>query len=191
MFHRTVSTLICSGTVLGLMMGAAHGEVVAAPSTGASSAPVLPYDAGTVRFLATSAQTGGRFAVVELVEKPGYMTPPHRHDHMDEAFYVLDGTLRVTMDGSTEDHPQGSFVIVPRGEVHAQGSGSDGPVRVLITMTPGGFEAFFAGRVELARHTQRGEPAFAEGMSTLLRENARWIQPADVSVRAPGSPGKD
>jgi quercetin dioxygenase-like cupin family protein len=185
------STLIISVVVLGSLIGLVHGEGVAAQSSGVADAPPSPYDAGTVPFLATSAQTLGRFAVVELAEKPGYMTPPHRHDHMDETFYVLDGTLRVTMEDSTMDHPQGSFVIVPRGTIHVQGSGPMDRSAVLITLTPGGFEAFFAGRVELARHTQRGEPAFAEGMSKLLRENARWIQPADVSVHGSASPGND
>jgi quercetin dioxygenase-like cupin family protein len=188
---RCKATLVISGVVLGLLGGAVRGAIVVAPSPATSGAPELSYDAGTVRFLATSAQTGGSFAVVELAEKPGYTTPPHRHDHMDETFYVLEGRLRVTMDGSTVDHPQGSFVIVPRGKVHSQGSGTDGPVRVLITLTPGGFEAFFAGRVELARHTRRGEPAFVEGMSKLLLENAQWIQPGDVPVRSSAMPGKD
>lgn len=135
-----------------------------------------PYDAGTVRFLLTSEQTDGRSAVVELIEKPGYLTPPHRHDPMDETFYVIEGVLRVTMDGKTVDHPAGSVVFIPHGTEHAQGSGSDQPVRVIITMSPGGFESFFAGRVELAKHTKRGEPAFDEGMMKLLRENSHWIQ---------------
>ena len=65
----------------------------------------------------------------------------------------------------------------PRGAVHSQGSADERPVRVVMTMVPGGFEAFFAGRVELARHTRRGEPGFEDGMWKLLRENERWIQP--------------
>lgn len=158
--------------------GLAIGKAADAPAHEAV-APAVPYDAGTVRFLANSEQTEGRYAVVEVEEQPGYLTPSHRHDHMDETFYVLEGVLRVTLDGVTRDHPAGSFVIIPRGAVHTQGSGSGQPVRAIITMTPGGFEHFFQGRVELARHTRRGEPAFREGMMKLVRENARWIQHAE------------
>ena len=113
----------------------AQSEPAAQPAP-ASPAP-QPYDAGTVRFLATSEQTGGRFAVVELAEQGGYMTPPHRHEHMDESFHVLEGVLRVTMAGRTVDHGPGSFVVIPRGVVHAQGSADDRPVRVVMTMVPG------------------------------------------------------
>ena len=153
----------------------AQAEPAAQPAP-APPAP-QPYDGGTVRFLTTSEQTGGRFAVVELAEQGGYLAPPHRHEHMDESFHVLDGVLRVTMAGTTVDHGPGAFVVIPRGVVHSQGSADDRPVRVVMTMVPGGFEAFFAGRVELARHTRRGEPGFEDGMWKLLRENERWIQP--------------
>ena len=161
-----------------------HVVLIAAFALAGAASASDTTDAGTVRFLATSEQTGGRFAVLEVEEKPGYLTPPHRHDAMDETFYVLEGVLRVTMDGKTVDHPAGSFVVIPRGKVHAQGSGTDKPVRVVITVTPGGFEGFFAGRVELARTARRGEPAFDEGMMKLLQENAQWLQPAEPPVPA-------
>lgn len=136
------------------------------------------YDAGSVRFLATSAQTGGRFAVVDVTENGGYFTPPHRHDSMDETFFVLEGTLRVVMHGRSIDYPKGSYVLIPRGAVHAQGSASQTePVRVIITMTPGGFEDFFTGRVELATRIPLGDPGFLEEMMALLQRNSKWIQP--------------
>src|SRR5690606_5964010 len=76
----------------------AQAEPAAQPAP-APPAP-QPYDGGTVRFLTTSEQTGGRFAVVELAEQGGYLAPPHRHEHMDERFHVLAGVLRVTMAGT-------------------------------------------------------------------------------------------
>ena len=48
----------------------------------------LTYDAGTVRFLATSVDTNGAWSLVELKEMPGYHTNLHRHNHTDEAFRV-------------------------------------------------------------------------------------------------------
>ena len=45
----------------------------------------LTYDAGTVRFLASSEDTNGAWSLVELTEKPGYKTRVHRHIYTDEA----------------------------------------------------------------------------------------------------------
>ena len=180
MQQRLLGLLVGVTMTLWAVPGATQAPVEQGPDPGTTRSVTVdpqPYDAGTVRFLATSEQTGGRFAVLELVEQGGYMTPPHRHDHMDESFHVLEGVLRVSLAGSTVDYGPGSFVLIPRGVVHAQGSASDQPVRVVMTLVPGGFEAFFAGRVDLARHTRRGEPGFDDAMGELLRENARWIQP--------------
>src|SRR3954465_2784997 len=49
------------------------------------------YDAGKVKFIATSEQTAGAYAVVELTEMPGYKTAWHRHNNCEEAFYVVEG----------------------------------------------------------------------------------------------------
>ena len=46
----------------------------------------LSYDAGTVRFLASSEDTNGAWSLVELTEKPGYKTRLHRHIYTDETY---------------------------------------------------------------------------------------------------------
>src|SRR5688572_24502767 len=50
----------------------------------------IPFDAGTIRFLATSKDTKGAYSLFELKERPGYKTAWHRHNHYDEAFYVME-----------------------------------------------------------------------------------------------------
>src|SRR5262245_60776143 len=57
----------------------------------------LPYDAGRMKFIASSEQTNGRYAVMELIEMPGYKTAWHRHPDADESFYVLEGTLTIKL----------------------------------------------------------------------------------------------
>jgi len=103
----------------------------------------LAYDAGTVRFLASSGDTNGAWSLVELTEMPGYKTNLHRHNHTDEAFYVLEGVLTVRIDTTVSEYPAGSYVLIPRGTLHAQGNGGKVPVRILLAMTPGGFERSF------------------------------------------------
>ena len=109
----------------------------------------LAYDAGTVRFLVSSEDTNGAWSLVELTEMPGYKTRLHRHNYTDEAYYVLEGVLTVKINDKTSEYPAGSYVLIPRGTPHAQGNPGKVPVKVLLTMTPGGFEQSFKDRVEL------------------------------------------
>jgi quercetin dioxygenase-like cupin family protein len=109
----------------------------------------LTYDAGTARFLVSSEETNGAWSLVELKEMPGYHTNLHRHNHTDEAFYVLDGVLTVNINGKISEYAAGSYVLIPRGTPHAQGNHGNTPARILLTMTPGGFERSFKDRIEL------------------------------------------
>jgi quercetin dioxygenase-like cupin family protein len=122
----------------------------------------LAYDAGTVRFLASSGDTNGAWSLVELTEMPGYKTNLHRHNHTDEAFYVLEGVLTVRIDATVSEYPAGSYVLIPRGTPHAQGNGGKVPVRILLAMTPGGFERSFKDRAELFKTAKLDEPDFRQ-----------------------------
>ena len=180
--------------VLALTMLAPLAGVAADPAAADATArvvalspeevPPVAYDAGVYRLLVPSAATGGRYAVIELVEGPGYATPWHRHDTMEERYYVAEGTLTVRSAEGTRDYPAGSYVVIPPGVVHAQGNGTDGPVRLLLTLTPGGFEEFFADRAELAKTVKRGDPQFLEKMIELAGRHGRWLQPADAPAGA-------
>ena len=75
----------------------------------------LTYDGGTARFLVSSEETHGAWSLAELKESPGYHTNLHRHNHTDEAFYVLEGVLTVTPGDKISDYAAGSYVLIPRG----------------------------------------------------------------------------
>ena len=122
----------------------------------------LSYDAGTVRFLASSEDTHGAWSLVELKEMPGYHTNLHRHNHTDEAFYVMEGVLTVKINDSLSDYPAGSYVLIPRGTAHAQGNRAKLPARILLTMTPGGFERSFKDRVDLFKTAKPSDPDFRQ-----------------------------
>ena len=51
-----------------------------------------------VTFKATGKDTGGAFALVELVGLPGSGPPPHIHHRVDEVYCLLEGELEV-LDG--------------------------------------------------------------------------------------------
>ncbi len=53
---------------------------------------------------ATGETTDGRFCLLEAVTMPaGLASPYHTHHNEDEAFYVLDGHVRVVCDGTWLD----------------------------------------------------------------------------------------
>ncbi|MGE5374166.1 MAG: cupin domain-containing protein [Bacteroidota bacterium] len=118
------------------------------------------YDAGTVRFLASSEDTKGAWSLLEVIEMPGYKTNLHRHDNTDEAFYVLEGELIIRINDTITEYPAGSYILIPRGTPHAQGNRKQAPVKILLTMTPGGFEQSFKDRVELFKKTKPDHPDF-------------------------------
>lgn len=157
--------------------GPAPAQVEPPLVVAADQAPAMPYDAGALRVLVPSTRTGGAYALLELQEQAPYRTPAHVHPGLDESFYVLEGTLALEM-GRSHVLPAGSWVHIPRGTVHAQGSAGDGVVRLLTRLSPGGFEQFFLDRVELARTIGREHPDFQQRMLEIVRRYPQWLGPA-------------
>jgi quercetin dioxygenase-like cupin family protein len=130
----------------------------------------LEYDAGTVRFLASSEETDGAWSQVEIKEMPGYKTRFHRHNNTDEAYYVLEGVLTAKIADKTYELPAGSYIVIPRGTPHAQGNLGKVPVKVLLTMTPGGFERSFKDRAELFKTVKPDNPDFRKMREELTKK---------------------
>jgi quercetin dioxygenase-like cupin family protein len=120
----------------------------------------FPYDAGSVKFIVSSDDTGGAWSLVEIIEMPGYHTNLHRHNHTSEAFYVLEGVLTVRINDKTVEYPAGSYVLIPPGTPHAQGNRGTVPAKLLLTMTPAGFEVSFKDRAELLKKMKPSDPDF-------------------------------
>jgi quercetin dioxygenase-like cupin family protein len=130
----------------------------------------LTYDGGTVRYLASSEDTHGAWSLVELTEKPGYKTRYHRHLYTDEAYYVLEGVLTAKIGDKTYTLPAGSYILIPHGTPHAQGNLGKVPVKVLLTMTPGGFEGSFRDRSTLIKTADPNDPNFVKQREKLMIE---------------------
>src|SRR5712691_12046643 len=63
------------------------------------------------------------------------IAPLHVHHRDDEAWYVLEGTLRVLVGKDEVEAHAGSGVFVPRGTAHTYWNPGPGPVRYLLVMT--------------------------------------------------------
>lgn len=53
------------------------------------------------------------YSLIHLTAPVGLETPYHVHEEEDEAFYVLDGNLRIVIDGRAVIATPGSYVFLP------------------------------------------------------------------------------
>src|SRR5437667_4962761 len=64
------------------------------------------------------------------------IAPLHLHQHDDEAWYVLEGVLRIQMGDAEVEAQAGSAVLVPRRTPHTYWNPGPGRTRYLLLMTP-------------------------------------------------------
>lgn len=89
-----------------------------------------------IRYLVDGAQTGG-LGLFEMKVPPGaHVPPPHSHTDNEECVYVLEGTLRYSVDDETRDLRPGDWMSTPRGSVHQFSNPGSGIARALVMMTP-------------------------------------------------------
>jgi len=55
----------------------------------------------------------------------------------------LEGTLNILVGERTVTATAGAFILVPRGTVHTFSNGGSAPAKVLVIISPAGFEQFF------------------------------------------------
>lgn len=85
---------------------------------------------------------GSDFVVAEWTAEPlpaGVLepiAPPHVHRNDDEAWYVLDGSLRFSLDGRESEVPAGGAALAKAGVVHTYWNAGPAAARYLLIMTP-------------------------------------------------------
>jgi quercetin dioxygenase-like cupin family protein len=130
-----------------------------------------------------SERTEGRFAVSEVTVQPGYASPPHVHHREEEAVYVLEGSLTVLLNGELVEGGPGSWFFFPRESPHSWIVGDRG-ARLLVMLSPGGFERFYA---------QYGTPAeegVAPGPPSVGRDEVEGIMSSEYGIElVPPPPG--
>jgi quercetin dioxygenase-like cupin family protein len=97
---------------------------------------------------ASGEDTGGAFALIEVLVPPQSGPPPHRHRREDEAFYVLEGEFEVHVDDRCLTAGPGTWVPLAKGSLHHFKNIGSTPAKMLILATPAGLDRFFleAGR---------------------------------------------
>lgn len=61
---------------------------------------------------------GSKLDVGLLLYAPGQTTPEHTHQDMDEVFYIVEGSGRLTIDGEEFVLKEKDIILSPRGEGH-------------------------------------------------------------------------
>jgi quercetin dioxygenase-like cupin family protein len=92
------------------------------------------------KVLLRSEESDGEIAIVEL--GGGGRPPLHRHD-FDETFYILEGELTFQLDDDVFTRRAGDLAFAPRGVAHTYANLSGALARVLLVITPAGFERYF------------------------------------------------
>ena len=117
-----------------------------------------------ITILLRGQDTGGALAVVELRDRPQEGPPPHIHHREDETFHVLEGTYEFMCGDKTFSAGVGATIFAPRGVPHAYRQVGSTPGRLLVSITPAGFEGFFeevgnlsAAEQEIPRVIEIGE----------------------------------
>ena len=96
-----------------------------------------------IRYLIDGTTRGG-MGVFELSVPPNsQVPPPHSHTLNEECVYVLEGTLRYSVDGDSRDLRPGDWMFSPRGSVHQFSNPHGEPARALIVNTPDIGEQYF------------------------------------------------
>jgi mannose-6-phosphate isomerase-like protein (cupin superfamily) len=89
---------------------------------------------------ASGEDTGGAYSLADLVVPPQGGPPPQIHHRADEAFWVFEGELEVSVGESRFRAGAGSFVHLPRGVLHSYQNVGTAPARFLTLMVPAGLE---------------------------------------------------
>lgn len=106
----------------------------------------------SMAFQVRAQETPSNMALHEWVLGPHKIAaPPHRHEHEDEVFYVLDGEVTLMQDDDVTTAGPGSVVVLPRGHFHTFWNEGDVPLRMLVILSPGRLENYFEEAAQLLR----------------------------------------
>ena len=120
-----------------------------------------------IRYLIDGAAHAG-LGVFELTVPAGSnVPPPHSHTHNEECVYVLEGTLRYSVDNDTRDLRPGDWMRTPRGSVHGFSNPHGVPARALIVLTPDIGAQYFRDVAKVV--SAGGPPDRAQLLSVMAR----------------------
>jgi quercetin dioxygenase-like cupin family protein len=104
------------------------------------------FHGASVVIKASGGDTLGQLGVMEFTYPPGLSVRPHVHAGEDEMFYVLDGELTGYCGDDHWTATAGSFVFVPRDQVHGFTVTGDTTARSVVITGPPRLDRQIAAR---------------------------------------------
>jgi quercetin dioxygenase-like cupin family protein len=89
----------------------------------------------------TAMSNGASTTIVQHVP-PGGGPPPHSHKNEEETFIALEGDFEILTDGKWHPLAKGESVYGKRGGIHTFRNVGNTTGRLLVFLTPGGFEDY-------------------------------------------------
>ena len=93
-----------------------------------------------VTSLCTAAETDGQLNMFTVELPRGAGVPAHAHERTTEGLFILEGGLRLSLDGTDYVLRQGDYASIPPGAVH-RWEGDAFFTKAVAMSTPGGLEA--------------------------------------------------
>jgi mannose-6-phosphate isomerase-like protein (cupin superfamily) len=118
------------------------GQVIRNPMTGE-----------TVTFLVTRADSNGALLELEMEADPlAAGGTKHIHPRITESYEMLEGRLRLLLEGNETTVSAGQHLVIPPRTAHSFWNPDDAPARVRVRFEPAGrFEEFMESLYALAR----------------------------------------
>jgi len=114
------------------------------------SAPSIKPFGIDMKVLLSTEATGGGISVLMAWQKPGEGPASHVHYDQEEMFFIVEGTIELTVDGRTSTAGPGTIVFIPRNVVHSFKNVGDTTACMLDWSLPGGQDHYFKAISELA-----------------------------------------
>lgn len=112
-----------------------------------------PVGTGSMELKLSSDDTKNAFSIFLQTLPEGEGTNTHLHENCQEACYVIEGELTVSLDGVVQKYSAGESFFAPLGVPHAISNFGASTARFLVITTPGGLESFFR---EIESHQESG-----------------------------------
>ena len=119
------------------------------------------YELGRMRavFFVDGDEADGQYSISEWSIEAA-TAGPGAHSHPDDhVFYVLEGTLRLEIDGQRQEAPRGSYAVIPGGVSHDFDNPGAEACRFISINLPAGFEQMMPRLVDFFADNPLGDAA--------------------------------
>ena len=77
-----------------------------------------------------------RCSLAEEMLQPGQSVTPHHHNQMEEIYYILSGSGRMSVGDEKREVGAGDAIYVPRGHRHTLENTGTEPIKLLLVCGP-------------------------------------------------------